>query len=192
MAHILRQFGYKIGCQAEAAVLFNDWIKRDFKNFEKYCDTSDAFQDIPFSLDYTFQAVDEVFPDSKFILTVRDSADQWYHSLTKFHSKVVGAAAVPPTADELRKFKGGWLLKEEKVVYGVEDDQLYDQTIYKQHYDNHNQRVIDYFRYRPDDLLVINLNSPDAMEKICDFLHIKYIGQKIPHVNKGVSTLPRA
>jgi len=64
--------------------------------------TAQAFQDIPFSLPYTFQALDMRFPGSKFILTIRNNPDQWYHSLISFHSKLFGRGKVPDY-DDLKK-----------------------------------------------------------------------------------------
>lgn len=68
--------GYRIGRQRDAEALIEDWGRRDFRRLVAYCHTADAFQDVPFSHDYTFQAVDAAFPGSKFILTVRDSPEQ--------------------------------------------------------------------------------------------------------------------
>ena len=71
----LNNLGYQLGNQLEAEMLIDDWAKRDFRRIIKYCRTADAFQDIPFSLNFTFQAVDAAFPGSKFILSVRDDAE---------------------------------------------------------------------------------------------------------------------
>ena len=46
--------------------------------------TAQLFQDIPFALPFTFQALDQPFPGSKFILSVRRDAEEWYGSLTRF------------------------------------------------------------------------------------------------------------
>ncbi|MEW6132914.1 MAG: sulfotransferase [Pseudomonadota bacterium] len=90
LAAALRELGVRVGNQKPAELLLKDWAVRDFRRLVAYCHTAQAFQDIPFSLPYTFQAMDMHFPESKFILTVRDSADQWYHSLVKFHKKIWG------------------------------------------------------------------------------------------------------
>ena len=68
---VLKQLGYKMGNQAKAELLIHDWAKRDFKEIVKFCRSADAFQDIPFSNDFTYEILDYAFPDSKFILTVR-------------------------------------------------------------------------------------------------------------------------
>ena len=72
--------GYTVGNQRQAELLFDDWVKRDFKRIIRYCHTAEFFQDAPFSYPYTFIALDQAFPGSKFILTLRDNADEWYYS----------------------------------------------------------------------------------------------------------------
>ena len=69
--------GYLIGDQRQAELLFDDWVKRDFSKLIEYCKTAVFFQDSPFSYPYTYVAIDQAFPNSKFILTIRDDAEQW-------------------------------------------------------------------------------------------------------------------
>src|SRR5262245_21810427 len=99
----LRSFGFRTGDQIKGKLLLDDWAHRDFQAIIKLCETADAFQDIPFSLDYTFQCVDQAFAGSKFILTIRDSAKEWYESLTRFHTMIVGKNRLP-TAEDLKEF----------------------------------------------------------------------------------------
>jgi len=69
----LEALGFSLGNQADAELLMEDWAKRDFQRIVDYCETADAFQDVPFSLEFTYQVLDYAFPDSRFILTVRNS-----------------------------------------------------------------------------------------------------------------------
>lgn len=182
----LRQFGYRLGDQAKAEMLIEDWAQRDFRRIIQLCQKADAFQDIPFSLPFTYQAVDAAFPGSRFILSVRSSADEWYTSLTKHHARLAGTTDVP-TADALRTvaYRGaGWLLRTQHLVYGVDDNTVYDREIYCNHYRRHNEQVLEYFRYRPQDLLVLNLADADAMPRLCNFLGMPYNGESMPHENR--------
>jgi hypothetical protein len=184
---VLGDFGFMVGSQTEAEILTTDWITRDFRRIIEYCKTADAFQDVPFSLDFTYQVLDHAFPGSKFILTVRNSADEWYESLTRFYGNVLGVNGIP-TANDLKKYQGageGWLWRFQKYVYGVTEDTLFDEKLYKSYYTNHNNRVVRYFRFRPQDLLILNLSDPSAMESLCKFLGIRYTGQVMPHLNKS-------
>jgi hypothetical protein len=181
----LKDLGYRVGDQTEAEKLVEDWARRDFTRLVRYCRSADAFQDVPFSLDYTYQVLHYAFPGSKFILTVRDSADVWYESLIRFHTKLLGKNHLP-TPDELRAFpyhKGGWLWRIQELVYDATEESLYDRQKYVAHYERHNEQVQDYFRHRADALLILNLADSDALVRLCAFLGKPFSGGVMPHLN---------
>jgi len=183
----LKSFGYKLGDQARAELLMDEWAKRDFRKIIKFCKTANAFQDAPFSYDFTFQALDSAFPESKFILTIRNNANEWYESVTRFHTKLVGKNRLP-TASDLKEFPyryKGWIWEQAQALYGIDETTLYDKEIYTKHYENYNARVLDYFRQRPNDLLILNIEDPSSMKSLCDFLDIKFTGQQMPHLNQS-------
>jgi hypothetical protein len=74
LGHALYSMGFRIGHQPTAELLLEDWAKRNFRSIIDYCKTANAFQDVPFSLDYTYQALNHAFPGSKFILSVGSSS----------------------------------------------------------------------------------------------------------------------
>lgn len=189
MKAALAGLGYSVGNQRAAELLMEDWARRDFRRIIRYCHTSDAFQDVPFSHHYTFQAVDAAFPGSKFILTIRDTTDDWYHSVLRFNSKLlekrVGSLRLP-TVDDLRNdpyVYPGWRWRSRELVGFGNLSEAFPEKEMKDHYDRHNELVIDYFRHRPDDLLILNVGSPDAMQKLCRFLGHQWSGQLMPQLN---------
>ena len=182
---VFRSLGLEVGNQARAEMLVHDWARQDYRRIIRYCQSADAFQDVPFSLNGTFQAMDESFPASKFILTVRNNANEWYDSLVRFHSRIVGKGRIP-TAEDLRQFNylyPGYLLDVFKLRYGADEAKLYDREMYVQWYEEYSDSVIKYFKSRPDDLLVLNVGEPDAMKRLLIFLGYPYSGQKMPHLN---------
>lgn len=188
LEQVFQDFGYRTGKQADAELLIDDWARRDFRRIVEYCKTADAFQDVPFSLDFTYQILDHAFPGSKFILTVRNSADEWYSSLVWFHSKIMGLPYAPPRVNDVKNFAyrhPGWLWKVQQYIFGVDEETLYDEKIYKEHYVNHNRQVIEYFKYRREDMLVLNLTDPSSIQSLCTFLGIRYTGQLMPYLNKS-------
>jgi hypothetical protein len=189
MKAALRRLGYVIGDQAAAELLLDDWGRRDFRRIVEYCKSADAFQDIPFSLGHTYKAVDAAFPGSKFVLTVRDSAEQWYESLVRFHTMIVGKNRVP-TADDIKQLRyrrPGYMWQAAQLTYGIDENTLYDRRIYIEHYEAHNQEARDYFRDRPGDFLELNLASPGAMQSLCDFLGVDAGGLTMPHLNSAAA-----
>jgi hypothetical protein len=183
----IASLGFKLGNQPEAELFIEDWARRDFRNIVKYCKTADAFQDIPFSLDYTYQVMDYVFPGSKFVLTVRRSSLEWYESLTQAHTMLIGKNRLP-TADDLKAHpyrKTGWLWRALELIYGMEENSVYDKTICIRHYEAHNNMVIDYFQHRQEDLLILNAADSDAMKSLCNFLGVEVKNHTMPHLKKS-------
>jgi hypothetical protein len=106
----------------------------------------DAFQDFPWALLY--KQLDDKFPGSKFILTLRDE-ECWFKSMVKHF----GVRATP-----MREW-----------VYGVPYPRG-QRDIYIQRYRSHNEEVKSYFQGRPNDLLVMNITEGDAWNVLCPFL----------------------
>lgn len=183
----LHGFGYRLGNQRQGELLLDDWARRDFRRIIELARSADAFQDIPFSLPFTYQALDGAFDGSKFILTVRNTPQDWFASVVSFHSAIVGKS-VPPRLEELKAFAyvhPGWLWKSQQLTYGISEETLYNHEVYMRHYVMHNLNVVDYFRHRPGQLLVLKLEEPTAMERLCQFLGIEYSGQPMPHLNRS-------
>lgn len=186
LAKALRELGFIVGNQKLAELLIFDWARRDFKRLFLYCRTAQAFQDTPFALDFTYQALDQKFKGSKFILTIRDSPEQWYQSLTRFHATVFGAGRVPTledlkTVDYIYK---GYPYEARLLQIDKETDDLYDKEKLIDTYLTHNKSVIQYFKHRPSDLLVLNVAEPGSYDKLCDFLGKPRTGREFPHENK--------
>ncbi|MDF1859533.1 MAG: hypothetical protein P1U87_04925 [Verrucomicrobiales bacterium] len=172
MAAALKLLGYNMPRERQQLPLLDAWARRDFGPVIEFCRNYDALQDMPFSYPFTFQALDQAFPGSKFILTVRSSADEWYESLTRFHTKLLGTEGVPTMQDlETHPHAVRWrMLEVQRLMFGADESSLYDRDLYQKHYERHNETVIDYFRNRSEDLLVLNLADRRGWDPICQFL----------------------
>jgi hypothetical protein len=122
------ELNFIVGNEADAKKLLNPWLKRDFKPIVQYCKTAQAFQDSPFSFPYTYIILDYAFPGSKFILTVRDDAEEWYNSITRFHAKLWGDGKIPKKSDLLNAKKGRpWIVNQE--LFKTPEDDPYNKDI---------------------------------------------------------------
>src|SRR5690606_32146124 len=90
LAAEFKELGYPVGHQRTAEKLIDYYIANDFQPIIDYCRSAQVFQDAPFSWPETYKYLDEAYPNSLFILSVRDNAEQCYNYLTKFHSKLYG------------------------------------------------------------------------------------------------------
>lgn len=182
----ISEFGFRVGNQHEAELLLKKWAIRDFKVIADYCRKADFFQDVPFSLPFTFQAMDFYFPRSKFILTIRDP-EEWHRSMVKFHrlEKIHGSKAL-----SLEALKGatycytGYAYDTKVLVYELPGDDPYHKKTLISHYNYHNRMVKDYFRHREKDLLVLDVSTPDAYTRLCEFLELECKQTNFPWKNK--------
>jgi hypothetical protein len=169
------RLGYIVGNQHKAELLMSDYVRRDFGPVVKYCRSAQVFQDFPFSYPETYAYVDRAFPGSKFILTVRNSPEQWYQSLMKYHSALFGGGNVP-SDDQLKNANyvyKGWMWDAMKQIHGAAPPSLYDEESLIESYLSYNREVESYFAARPGDLLVLNLSDADAYQRFCVFLGIR-------------------
>jgi|OM-RGC.v1.024918694 hypothetical protein len=89
--------GFKLGDQPTAEKLLNAYVAGHYEPIEAYCKTARAFQDIPFSLPRMYQPLYRAYPDAKFILSIRDSGEQWFASQIRAAASRLGK--VPTLAD---------------------------------------------------------------------------------------------
>ncbi len=172
----LRSFGLSLGDQATSEMLVFDWAKGEFDRILRFCEMADAFQDIPFSLPGTYKHLYKQYPEAKFILTVRDSSEQWFDSLVRFHAKIFSSNKKHiPTEDDLNnslyRYKG-YSLDVIKILYNYPEISLYDKLSYIDKYEQHIVDVLDFFQDKPESLLVINVSEEDAYNKLADFVGV--------------------
>lgn len=180
----LATLGYRMGSQQEGEQLLPHWLKRDFAPIVEFARTAEAFQDIPFSLPYTYLHLDAHFPEAKFILSIRDSAEQWYESVVHF-TRSLFLSGLLPTAEEMKRFTycypGFFHDAQCKVVPGIGADP-FDRDANMAFYEAHNYQVASYFRYSGR-LLVINLAATGSYRAMCDFLGRAPAAGGFPHLN---------
>ena len=184
---VLKDFGYALGDQVEGELLMEAWYQRDFKRIIKFCKTAEAFQDIPFSLPYTFQHLDVAFKDAKFILSRRNSAEEWYNSLTRFHSKLWADGERIPTIEDLKNAEyraPNYTYTANRYIYDTPENDPYNKAILLEFYKQHNQAVKAYFRSRPEKLLIINVSVSSDYVKLCQFLDQPVNAEDFPWKNK--------
>lgn len=182
----MNQLGFFVGDQKEAELIFDrHYLSGNFAPIIRYCRYYQAFQDAPFSFPETYKHLDRAFPGSKFILTQRDSPEQWYASISRFHSKIFGGGQLP-THDVLKAVKNdrdGYpgILPQ---LYGTSNEDPYNAERMIKSYRDHNEDVLTYFKDRPEDLLVVNVAEKGAYKTVADFLGAETTRLDFPWENK--------
>ncbi|SCY54112.1 sulfotransferase [Thiohalorhabdus denitrificans] len=179
--------GYVVGDEMKGKVLVDAWARRDFRPVIELCRTAQFFQDAPFSWPYTFMALDRAFPGSRFVLTVRDDAEEWYRSLVRFLGRRWANGRIPPTARDLKEAPGpypGFRYHVHTTVHRVPGDDPFRKDALLDFYHTHNKMVRDYFRHRPEDLLVVNVKRPEDYDRFCAFLGVPRRREGFPWENR--------
>jgi hypothetical protein len=201
---ILKIHGFNVPNQQEqATVIVKQFFRGNYNPFREFVEKFDAFRDLPFSEGYSYLICDALFPNSKFILTLREP-DDWFNSINNAVKKFWGVELNNLTEDHFYKFR---YLKEEHIysamersitsamersITTVEDgeikvrfDLLGNKEFAIKKYIDRNNEIIKYFKDRPTDLLIIDVTKEEYTGKICEFLGIpdKY-KIKMPHKNK--------
>lgn len=134
----------------------------------------DAATDTPIALN--FRKLYELFPDAKFLLTVRNITD-WMKSIeTHMSTKSKNAHNID------------WIADLRVKLYG---DVFYDPEKYRNAYLNHMNEVLTFFgRNRAmSQLRIINIieqeTDSDRWKSICEPLGLNIPDTPFPHVNKG-------
>jgi hypothetical protein len=128
----------------------------------------EAFEDWPWFAIY--RELDQEFPNSKFILTMRKDTDTYVTSLKGHHDR-----------EGIRRkdfIKPHWW----NEVHGVEPAEWdYDKSALR--YERHNRDVLEYFGERVDkDLLVVCWENGDGWSKLCSFLNKRIPDEPFPHL----------
>jgi hypothetical protein len=118
-----------------------------------------------------YKDLDRRYPGSKFILTVREK-NSWLASQRAYRAFQAERQVSAETRAEQRLI--------DREIYGAEK---FDAGKWIAAYDNQVKDVLDYFRDRPNDFLVMDISGGDGWEKLCLFLSCSVPGEPFPHTN---------
>lgn len=135
----------------------DSYLKRKMNPFEMH-------EDWPTALVY--DKLTEWYPDAKFILTLRETPEQWFASL-----KNTSRQEESPHN------------KTKELIYGygvITDEHKYELI---ERYKKHVEDVKAFFK-ETDKLLILKTSDKDKEDKICNFLGITNPGVHFPHGQK--------
>jgi hypothetical protein len=135
-----------------------------------------ALSDLPIPLLY--QKLDKAYPGSKFILTVRNERD-WLRSVERLWDYKFN-----PTRHlwEIYPFSHNI----HAALYGQKE---FDAQVFLERYRRHNEEVLQYFKDRPSDLLVLEVDLGMGWEELCQFLDRPVPTSGYPMKNQSIQTV---
>jgi hypothetical protein len=168
LAHALTRLGFNVIYSPDDEIILQQWMVGNY-NFSLLKDF-DGITDITVASVYT--KIDQLFPNSKFILTVRDQ-ESWLKSLAaqwNTESKFDDSFSSNETTMQRRK----------QLRIATYDTYTFNPERFSQVYDLHHKNVVDYFKDRPESLLILDIYHGEGWEKLCPFLNRPISEQQFP------------
>ena len=137
---------------------------KSFDQIEKH----DACTDMSITLGYKF--LDLMYPESKYILTTR-KLESWLSSMEVLFAQWNIEHDTPGYPTDYMHY----------AIYGTVK---FDEDKMAKAYFNHIDDVKNYFKYKHEDLLELDIDSDNKWEKLCTFLNVEIPDVPYPHSNK--------
>lgn len=127
----------------------------------------DALTDTPVIV--FMEALDRLWPDARFVLTVREE-ESWIDSLRRHYAK--------KPVERIMK----WKLWNRRCVYGMNG---FTEAHFRQVRAAHEARVKALFEGRRDKLLTLDVCGGEGYGTLCPFLGQRVLDEPFPHKNRG-------
>ena len=152
--------------QSQNLSLVPQIIQGNFAKTLRIATAKESFEDWPWPLVY--REMDAAFPGSRFVLTTR-APNHWLASY-----RAMLAAQGVPTPD-LRDIRC--------QLFGVDPAIASDEELVAR-YNRHNTEIMEYFKLRSEQLLVVDWEAGDSWKKLCHFLRAPVPDVPFPHLNQ--------
>ncbi len=189
--HAIKRLGFRgdLSTMNEGEFLMQNVKEGDLKSvidwIEKWNDV-ELFKDVPFSIPHVWKSLYQKYPDAIYILSERDSSEQWYNSIYKFHKLGFGFSDKPSWDDVKERGygyiredrSGGFLYDYMSYTYG-KDSLPYDKDKLISSYETHNKEVKEFFKDK-DNFISINVSTDNDYLNLCSFLGKEPKGNSFP------------
>jgi len=160
LEHALQYLGYRVYGGDKNLMKFTN--TEDLKDYiKKTLDSWDAAQDMPWPLFY--KELYYIYPDAKYILTLRDT-NKWIRSMVTYFASI--------------------RIPLHKSIYGVPSAEGYENR-YKDVYEQNNAEILNFFNNKPN-FLIMEMGKNFNYETLCNFLEIEVIPKEpFPHARNN-------
>lgn len=142
-------------------------IAPEYKNYLVFTDMENLFDDPPINAAMLyFKELDQQYPGSKFILNTRNKK-AWLKSRSKHPVNKNGRTNLLAANAKMLQ------LSEKEVL-----------ALWSKEWDQHHQAVITYFKDRPQDLLIFDIDN-DSPQKLVDFFQDNFVLDAAHYMHKN-------
>ena len=143
---------------------------RDHTEILEIAKDYDAFEDNPWHAPGLYKIFDNAFPNCKYILLIRD-LESWIKSYEHHFS----------AEKNYNNIQHKYLIKN----FAAKKDEI------AKRFTMMYAEIKEYFKDRPNDLLVMNICAGEGWEKLCPFLGLPIPNEPFPNIYKTLSTKQR-
>ena len=189
--HLFEREGFKVAKQRDFEKMTAQFYKQgSIENILRVIDrtnpkTNVFFQDIPFAIPGFWRYLVYRYPDAKFVLSVRDSPDQYYNSLVTFHKREWGIDIFDP--EKLKKVKyieRGFPYRFMVEILGCPAEDPYNKDHLTSLYNKHIEDVERFFKKNLTDRFIkINLANQCDYERLNEFIGLNFNHTEFPHLH---------
>lgn len=156
--------GYKH--QSQNLSLVPQILRGDLAKTLRIAAAKESFEDWPWPL--VFREMDATFPGSRFVLTTR-APEHW---IASYRAMLTDENPPNPEVKAIRH-----------ALFGIDpaiasNEELVDRYI------RHNHEVMEYFKSRREQLLIVDWEAGDEWTSVCQFLNAPMPQIPFPHLNR--------
>jgi Sulfotransferase domain len=170
LSHALHRLGLDSAHWKSAHWARAIWREMKEQGTSPTLERSYALCDLPIPL--LFRELDRAYPGSKFILTLR-AENEWIES-ARAHWSAKNPWHAQWDHDPFTH-------RIHRECYGRVK---FDEEVMRQRYRRHNAEVLEHFKGRPNDLLVMNMSAGAGWYELCGFLRKPIPDSRYPRENK--------
>jgi hypothetical protein len=152
----------------------------------------DLYEDIPFSFPKIYEKLFKYFPNEKYVLTVRDSVDEWVNSVINFYGNALNIEKIQNFDNKLPYSINYCDVEIHKVYnwghpmfdsWGLTSTDNLEEKL-KTIYLNHIRDFKEFMEKNNGDYMIINVSKKDELKKFSLWLGIETNINNFGHFNK--------
>jgi hypothetical protein len=153
------------------------WLQMRDEDRSRNLERHYAMCDLPFT--FLYRELDKAYPGSKFVLTVRDE-HKWLQSVRNHWDHEVNPYRASWNSDAFTH-------KCHQLLYGQKG---FNADLFIARYRRHNAEVLEHFRDRREDLLVMDMDAGAGWNQLCSFLGQPIPTRPFPQANRSEELRP--
>lgn len=154
----------------------------------------DFYEDIPFSFPKVYQHIFKMFPKEKYILTVRNSSEEWAESCIRFYGEALETEKITNFDNSSPYMHEYSSIKKIHVynwghpmfrMWGLKNTNNLKKDL-KNIYEKHCEDFINFMEINNGDYIIINVSKEGELKKLSKWIGLEVEEENFEHLNKSI------